>query len=104
MLRRKGFQLADEILVATKGELCFDAPLEGDEPELRQPPDLRLCEPLVRKVCEGRAAPELERSAELNSRGGGVARAQVDGCFLDASLEVDRVDPPGVRPQHVARC
>jgi hypothetical protein len=64
-------QLADELGVATEGQVCLDPLLEGHQSELLEAGDLRPREPVVGEVGKGRATPEGEGLVQL---GGGRLR------------------------------
>ena len=71
MLGDERLELADELGVASRGEVVVDALLEAGEAQLLQPRDLGLGEALVGEVGKRRAAPERERcsgSPSLMSR------------------------------------
>ena len=58
------FQLDDHVPVAAELHVGGDPLLQGDEPELLEPPRLALRELLGRELGERRPAPERERLAE----------------------------------------
>ena len=72
VLADETLELADHIAVAPELELGVDALAEDNEPQLLEPPDLRLREVVERELGERRPAPERERgcrSARRSSAG-----------------------------------
>ena len=74
MVGDEPLELPDDLRVAPLRELALDALLDALEPQLVEPRDLGLCEPLVRDVRERRTAPEAQRGRE-GRRGGAVIAA-----------------------------
>jgi hypothetical protein len=62
--RNQAFELADELGVATGGEIQLDPPLQCSQAKLLEAPGLRLGELLEREIRERRAPPEVQRLAE----------------------------------------
>ena len=68
MLGDEPLELADDVTVATELEIGVDPLRNCGEPELVQPPDLRLREILERELRERRSPPRLERTHECSRR------------------------------------
>ena len=85
--------------VTAEREVGVDAPLEGSEPQLLDPPDRRLRERLVGEVGERRPSPERERFAQplRDDRG----RRSVG--LLDELREMVEVELASLDAEQVAR-
>ena len=100
MLGDQALELADELAVATEGEIRVDAVLERGQVELVEPADLSLRPRFVGELGERRAAPELEGIAQ-DLRGGRRRGSSRLGRETFEALEVEtvRLDeelvPPG---------
>ena len=66
-------QFADELMVASELEVCFDPLLLSREAELVEPGDLRLGEIRVSKLGQCGASPQSERLSQLLGRALGLA-------------------------------
>ena len=73
MLAYERLELTDDVAVPAELEVGVDPLLEGDEPQLLEPPDLRLCEVVERELRErwtrarDRARPAGGRGAPLRA-------------------------------------
>ena len=100
MVGDQDLQLADEIRMATGGEIGVDALLERDEAQLLESGDLRLQPSLVDQVGQRWAAPQRERLVQLARR-----RDRVGPARLAAQpLEVREVELGRTDAQDVPRC
>ena len=100
LLADERLELADELGVAATFEIGVETRLDRDKPELLQPCDLGLRPALVREVCEGGAAPELERRSEL---GGSLERGELRRCGK-SPLELGAVQLLGREIEAVPVC
>jgi hypothetical protein len=86
-------QLADDVRMATEGEVGVDAPLQRREPQLLESSDRRLGEGFVCEVGECGAAPERERRAELLGRDRRLGRPRLfEETFESTQVELVRLD------------
>jgi hypothetical protein len=97
----EGLELADELPVAAQLELGRDPFLQGCEPDLLEPGDLRLEGGLLGQVVECRPPPQAQRLAQPPHRAGQVGRSGAAGG-VDQLLELQHVEIGGVRPERVA--
>ena len=105
MLGHQRLELTDEPRMAPRGQLGVDARLERLEPQLLEAGDLGLRERLVRKVGERRAAPEIQRLAQLARRPLGVGHTRLVRQALEAChVKLGAVDAQDVtrRTRHQA--
>ena len=99
----QSLELADDVRVASEGEIGLDPALEGQQPELLEATRDRVEERLVGEVGERRPAPQRQRGAEDGRRLVGVApleRAASVARELLEPLEIegsqrDAEDVPG---------
>jgi hypothetical protein len=91
MLPHERFELGDQLLRETAGEVDLDARLDHLEPQLLEPRDLPLGGRLVRELLERSAAPHRQGFAEHDRRGAGIASHE-RAAFTDEVFEPPRVD------------
>ena len=96
------FELGYERGVAAAGQIRFDSVLDSFQPELFEPGDLGLREPLVREVGKRGSTPEIERLAQHSRSLHGVAGVGATFAGLDESHEAIRIDLLLGDVQHVA--
>ena len=97
MVGDQDLQLADEIRMATGGEIGVDALLERDEAQLLKSGDLRLQPPLVDQVGQRWAAPQCERLVQLARRRDRVGQARLAAQPLKVrKVELGRTDAQDV--------
>ena len=85
-----------------EGEVGVDTILQRGQAQLIHAPNRCLCEGLEREVCEGGAAPETQRLAQLRR---GLLRspsAERGAAVAEELLEPIQVDLIGVEPDEVA--
>jgi hypothetical protein len=102
MLFDERLELADDVSMAAERQLRVDARLTHGQPELLEPRDLTLCEPLIREVRQSRATPEPERRVQRARRAARAAGSKRLDPFGRESLEPAGVQARGVDLQHVA--
>ena len=95
-------QLGDQFGPASEGEIGFDAGLDGHQPQLFEPDDLRLGEGLIGEVDQGAATPKVERLVKQRRRHAGVPGGERLGPAPGEALEATRVELVGLELQHVA--
>jgi len=91
MLGDESFQLTDKTRLQAEGELGLDTFFERGEPQLVEPGDLTLCERVVPKVGERRAAPERERLSKPLRRLAGQVASEGIAAGSEQVLELRRV-------------
>src|SRR5947208_14182033 len=111
MLGCERLELADDLGVPAGFELRLDAILDGGQPQLFEPADLRLCERFEGEISKRRAAPEGQTLLEL--RGARLRRlaprlvdqppesVEVELVALDAKLIAGRLRQERLRPQQL---
>ena len=100
---RQHFQLGDERIVASAGEVGIDAVLRAREPELLEPGDLGLRERLVEEVGERSPAPEAERAVQGGSGALGIAGGELLPSPRGEAVELRQVQPAaGLEREHVS--
>src|SRR5437764_1020324 len=103
MLCDEGLELRDKVAVPAAGKVGVDARLNGCEPRLLEPTDLRLREGQVRQVLERRAAPQLEGFREARRGRVGVTRGERVSALRGDQIEPAHVDLLGRQLEQVAR-
>ncbi len=96
-------ELGDEVGMARKGEVGFDALLECRQPKLVEPPDLVLCERFVGEVGQRWAAPHRERLAQLPGRNLELAFFERSSSLRAEALEPVHVQSTRLELEDVAR-
>ena len=84
MLADERLKLGDDVGGVTELDVGLDPLLERDEPELAQPPGLRLRPLLERELGQRGAAPELERAPEKRPSLGPRGTPRVGEELLEA--------------------
>jgi hypothetical protein len=95
------FQLADELSVATEGQIDLDPLLEPDQTQLLEPCDLLLSKCLVREIGQWRPAPKAKGVAE--DLGGGVRSSfgECGSCLIEQGPEPVGVELTRIEPKRV---
>jgi hypothetical protein len=82
-------------------QIGLQARLQGGEPLLLQPRNLRLRERLIGELGQRLPAPEVQRLPQ-RARGPVRRRAQRPGAFTGQPLEAVQVELLGVELEHIA--
>ena len=104
MRGNEGFELGDERVLASEGEIRVDPRLERCQPELLQAGDLGPGEGLEGEVCERRSPPECKGIAKRRRCLLWVAARELLPPEFEQRLEAACVQAFGRYAQHVARC
>lgn len=99
----EGFELGDEISLASEREVGVDPFLDGRQAQLLEPGDLLRRERLECEVGERRAAPQLQRLTKQHFGVACRAFGQGGSALRQHRGEVLRVELSGLESEHVAR-
>ena len=102
VLADERLELAGHLGVAAAGEVRVDAVADARQAKILQPRDLRLCEPGVGHVGEGRPAPQLQRASQRRRRLPGLAGAELRPAVADKPLELVGVELARRQPQRIS--
>ena len=87
LLRDQVLKLGYQLRVAAELEIGGDTVLVGGRAQFLEAEEVALAERLVGEICEGLAAPQLERLSQPRRTGPGIPRRQRRAPFRDQRLE-----------------
>ena len=102
MLADERLELAGHLAVAAAGEVRVDAVADARQAKILQPRDLRLREPGVGHVGEGRPAPQLQGAPQRGRGLPGLAGAELRPAVADKPLELVGVELARRQPQRIS--
>ena len=89
VLADERLELRHQVVMAAERQIGVDSILERGQPELIQPGDLALCEPLAVKIGQRFSAPERKRLAQARRPPDGIVAGP---CLGDQRLKAGKVD------------
>src|SRR6266542_4002978 len=101
MLSDKHLELGNARRMVAEAELGVHPRFHGAEPEFLEPKDRQLSERLVRKVGQGRPAPEVQRRAEAPRGRRRIAVGQRMRALSEETLEAAQVELIRLERHHV---